>query len=122
MHYSVSREDYITGHRTDVRPDFQNLLTQGYKKAKLRRIVITWNTAPNEWAGTFRKDFDIMVEAKCKNLASIHLRRKHDDHYLMVALMTVINVEEQRFDKSLYVFQQPIFMTCKNVSNMLTMI
>jgi len=30
-----------------------------------------WNTAVNEWAGTFRKDFDIMVEAKSKNLASI---------------------------------------------------
>lgn len=30
-------------------------------------------------------------------------------YYLMVALMTVINVEEQRFDKSLYVFQQPYF-------------
>ena len=72
MHYSVSREDYITGHRTDVRPDFQNLLTQGYKKAKLRaHSDYMWNTAVNEWAGTFRKDFDIMVEAKCKNLASI---------------------------------------------------
>ena len=72
MHYSVSREDYITGHRTDVRPDFQNLLTQGYKKAKLRaHSDFMWNTAVNEWAGTFRKDFDIMVEAKCKNLASI---------------------------------------------------
>ena len=30
-------------------------------------------------------------------------------YYLMVALMTVINVEEQRFDKSLYVFQEPYF-------------
>ena len=72
MHYSVSREDYITGHRTDVRPDFQKLLEQGYKKAKLRaHSDYMWNTAVNEWAGTFRKDFDIMVEAKCKNLASI---------------------------------------------------
>ena len=31
-------------------------------------------------------------------------------YYLMVALMTVINVEEQRFDKSLYVFQATIFL------------
>ena len=30
-------------------------------------------------------------------------------YYLMVALMTVINVEEQKFDKSLYVFQEPYF-------------
>ena len=72
MHYSVSREDYITGHRQDVKPDFQQLLAQGFKKAKLRaHSDYMWNTAVNEWAGTFRKDFDIMVEAKCKNLASI---------------------------------------------------
>ena len=43
-----------------------------YKKAKLRaHSDLMWNTAVNEWAGTFRKDFDIMVEAKSKNLASI---------------------------------------------------
>ena len=72
MHYSVSREDYITGHRQDVKPDFQQLLAQGFKKANLRaHSDYMWNTAVNEWAGTFRKDFDIMVEAKCKNLASI---------------------------------------------------
>ena len=72
MHYSVSREDYITGHRQDVKPDFQQLLAQGFKKAKLRaHSDYMWNTAVNEWAGTFRKDFDIMVEAKCKNLACI---------------------------------------------------
>ena len=29
--------------------------------------------------------------------------------YYLIALMTVINVEEQRFDKSLYVFQEPYF-------------
>ena len=46
MHYSVSREDYIVGHRTDVKPDFQDLLTQGYKKAKLRRIPITCGIQP----------------------------------------------------------------------------
>ena len=72
MHYSVSREDYIPEHRQDVRPDFQKLLETGHKKAKLRaHSDYMWNDAVNEWAGTFRKDFDIMVEAKCKNLASI---------------------------------------------------
>jgi len=30
-----------------------------------------WNSRVNQWAGTFREHFDIMVEAKCKNLASI---------------------------------------------------
>ena len=72
MHYSVSREDYIPEHRQDVRPDFQSLLAQGYKKAKLRaHSDYMWNTAVNEWAGSFREHFDIMVEAKAKNLASI---------------------------------------------------
>lgn len=72
MHYSVSREDYLPGHRQDVRPDFQQLLATGHKKAKLRaHSDYMWNDACNEWAGSFRKHFDIMVEAKCKNLASI---------------------------------------------------
>lgn len=72
LHYSVSREDYLTEHRHDVRPDFRQLLETGHKKAKLRaHSDMMWNTACNEWAGSFRNDFDIMVEAKCKNLASI---------------------------------------------------
>ena len=72
MHYSVSRQPYIEDHPIDVLPDFNALIEQGYKKAKLRaHSDIMWNTAVNEWAGTFRKDFDIMVEAKSKNLASI---------------------------------------------------
>lgn len=72
MHYSVSREDYLPGHRQDVRPDFQQLLATGHKKAKLRaHSDYMWNNACNEWAGSFREHFDIMVEAKCKNLASI---------------------------------------------------
>jgi len=72
MHYSVSREDYIGTDRPGHKPDFQALIGQGYKKAKLRaHSDYMWNTAVNDWAGTFRKDFDIMVEAKMKNLASI---------------------------------------------------
>jgi len=72
MHYSVSREDLLDDHPVDQKPDFQRLLEQGYKKAKLRaHSDYMWNTAVNEWAGSFRKDFDIMVEAKAKNLASI---------------------------------------------------
>ena len=72
MHYSVSREDYLPGHRQDVRPDFRQLLATGHKKAKLRaHSDYMWNNACNEWAGSFREHFDIMVEAKCKNLASI---------------------------------------------------
>lgn len=72
MHYSISREDYISTDNPKHKPDFRTLIDQGYKKAKLRaHSDYMWNTAVNEWAGTFRKDFDIMVEAKMKNLASI---------------------------------------------------
>lgn len=72
IHYSVSREDYLTGHRKDVRPDFKSLVDTGHKKAKLRaHSDYMWNDVCNEWAGTFRENFDIMVESKCKNLASI---------------------------------------------------
>ena len=72
MHYSVSREDILVGHSATELPDFASLLEQGHKKAKLRaHSDFMWNDAVNEWASGFRKDFDIMVEAKMKNLASI---------------------------------------------------
>jgi UV DNA damage endonuclease len=72
IHYSVSREDLLAGEATDVRPDFGSLINRGFKKAKLRaHSDYMWNSAVNEWAATFRSQFDIMVEAKCKNLASI---------------------------------------------------
>jgi UV DNA damage endonuclease len=72
IHYSVSREDLLEGHSTTERPDFGSLLDRGFKKAKLRaHSDFMWNSAVNEWAGTFRKDFDIMVESKMKNLASV---------------------------------------------------
>jgi hypothetical protein len=72
MHYSVSREDLLSGHSKTQRPDFAELDAQGFKKGKLRaHSDFMWNDAVNDWAGSFRNNFDIMVEAKCKNLASI---------------------------------------------------
>ena len=74
MHYSVSREDLLSGHPVDQKPDFQALLLQGHKKAKLRaHSDHCWNTATNEWALGFSDTFDIMVEAKMKNLAAQQL-------------------------------------------------
>ena len=71
LHYSVSREDVVVGHNTFVRPDLSALLSQGYKKQKLRaHSDFMWNTAVNEWALTFADQWDIQVEAKGKNLAS----------------------------------------------------
>ena len=74
MHYSISREDYLIDHSPYDRPNYQQLLETGHKKGKLRaHSDMCWNTACNEWALSFWNDFDIMVEAKHKNLASKQL-------------------------------------------------
>ena len=71
MHYSQCREDYLVDFPTDIKPDMETLLEAGYKKQKLRaHSDFMWNDACNEWALQFNEYFDIMVEAKCKNLAS----------------------------------------------------
>jgi UV DNA damage repair endonuclease len=71
-HYSVSREDYMAGHSSTQRPDMGQLLEAGYKKQKLRaHSDFFHNSAVNEWAWTFTDQFDVMCEAKAKNLASI---------------------------------------------------
>jgi UV DNA damage repair endonuclease len=73
-HYSVSREDCLVDHDTTVKPEHTTLLTEGYKKTKLRaHSDFMWNSAVNEWAKTHNDWADIMVEAKGKNLASIAL-------------------------------------------------
>jgi len=74
LHYSVSREDCLIDHPRHIRPNLPSLLTQGYKKQKLRaHSNFYWNTAVNEWALSFRDDFDMMCESKAKNLASFAL-------------------------------------------------
>lgn len=70
-HYSISREDVLVDHCTQTAPHYATLLESGYKKAKLRaHSNFYWNTAVNEWALSFRDNFDIMCESKAKNLAS----------------------------------------------------
>jgi len=72
IHYSVSREDYLIDHTTNAKPNYAQLLEQGYKKAKLRaHSDMYWNTEVNEWAIGFHDDFDIMCESKAKQVASI---------------------------------------------------
>ena len=74
IHYSVSREDLLVLHSKRTRPDFCALEQQGHKKAKLRaHSDYMWNDDVNDWALTFLDYADIMVEAKCKNLASFAL-------------------------------------------------
>ncbi len=74
MHYSVSREGYLSNHSSTLRPDYQTLLQEGLGKQKLRaHSDYCWNTACNAWALRHWEWADIMVEAKMKNLASLQL-------------------------------------------------
>jgi UV DNA damage endonuclease len=74
IHYSVSREDVLRDHPGHTRPSLSTLLETGHKKAKLRaHSNFYWNTAVNEWALSFRDQFDIMCESKAKNLSSFAL-------------------------------------------------
>jgi UV DNA damage repair endonuclease len=74
-HYSVSREDCLVNHDPNTMPDHKLLLESGYKKQKLRaHSDFMWNRSVNQWALSFRDHFDIMVEAKGKNLASFALQ------------------------------------------------
>lgn len=72
LHYSVSPQRLVPEHPLELLPDIKQLLAHGLNKSLLRQHSDTmWNSACNEWAGRFRDDFDIMVEAKHKNLASV---------------------------------------------------
>jgi len=78
LHYSVSREDLLTGHDPAIRPDLDALVSRGFKKQQLRaHSDLLWNTAVNDWALTFADRFDIQVEAKGKNLASQQLYEQY---------------------------------------------
>jgi hypothetical protein len=71
IHYSVSREDVLVGFDANDRPIMESLLESGHKKQKLRaHSNFYWNKPVNDWALTFRDNFDIMCESKAKNLAS----------------------------------------------------
>jgi len=73
-HYSVSREDILTEHCRNTRPDLNALIDAGHKKGKLRaHSDFYWNNSVNEWALSFMNTHDIMCESKGKNLASFAL-------------------------------------------------
>jgi UV DNA damage endonuclease len=77
MHYSVSRDDVLTGHSRSCRPALIPLIESGHNKQKLRaHSDFYWNDAVNDWALTFLDNFDIMCESKAKNLASFKLYEK----------------------------------------------
>ena len=78
MHYSVSREDVLTGYSATRLPDHGALINEGHSKQKLRaHSDYYWNDAVNDWALTFVDNFDIMCESKAKNLASFKLFERY---------------------------------------------
>ena len=76
LHYSYSRCEHLPSLPTihnDLH-DIASLISQGHKKQKLRAHSDYYpNRAVNDWALTFRENFDIMCEAKAKNLATQQL-------------------------------------------------
>lgn len=75
IHYSQSKENLF-----DIKKDFNkelvvsDLLDNGYNKKSLcAHSDMMWNHNMNIYAKDFNEEFDIMVEAKNKNLASINL-------------------------------------------------
>lgn len=74
IHYSVSREDILTGHTGHERPALVPLMESGHKKGKLRaHSDFYWNDAVNSWALSHLNWADIMCESKGKNIASFKL-------------------------------------------------
>jgi UV DNA damage repair endonuclease len=78
MHYSVSREDVLTGHSSTELPDHGALIANGHSKQKLRaHSDYYWNDAVNDWALTHWQWADILCESKAKNLASFKLLERY---------------------------------------------
>ena len=99
IHYSVSREDLLLLHSKTHKPDFRTLETQGYKKSKLRaHSNYMWNDAVNDWALTFLDYADIMVESKCKNLASINLYKYYKGNQNELFENNVRTQEQRQLD------------------------
>jgi UV DNA damage endonuclease len=76
MHYSVSREEYLSTTDLDSLPIMESLLQEGHKKGKLRAHSDYYtNNALNDLMYEFWQYSDIMCESKFKNLASIKLHK-----------------------------------------------
>lgn len=82
MHYSYSRDEHLAvanlGDKTHTEMhDIKMLLERGCKKQKLRaHSDLLPNRKVNDWALSFRENFDIQTEAKGKNMAAEQLYRQ----------------------------------------------
>lgn len=76
LHYSLTREELLLDHDLDTQPDLEQLLAMKFTRSKLRaHSDYMWNYSSNSWALEFLPEFDIMCEAKQKNLASFQLAK-----------------------------------------------
>lgn len=74
VHYSVTREEYLSDHCKVTLPDRDSLISVGLNKQKLRaHSDFYWNSAVNQWALQHWSWADLMCESKAKNLASTRL-------------------------------------------------
>ena len=74
MHYSQSQEQILLPLDTSTRPDRAALMESGIARGKLRaHSDYLPNNALNDYVLSHWHWADIMVEAKCKNLASVML-------------------------------------------------
>lgn len=74
MHVAWPAETTLPAHDPNLLPDFATLESQGHKRARLRAHSDgAWNQALNQYALQFWDRFDLMVEAKRKNLAARQL-------------------------------------------------
>lgn len=78
MHYSQSRESLLDlGFDSDSKLDMTSLLEQVNKKDLSAHSDKMWNHWCNLYAKEFLNDFDIMFEAKHKNLAVLEFYKKY---------------------------------------------
>jgi len=78
IHLSWSHESVLENHCKNSFPNMALLEESGLKRGKLRsHSEGCWNTALSEYFLEFWKDFDLMIEAKSKNLAAIELFKFH---------------------------------------------
>jgi UV DNA damage endonuclease len=74
IHYSQSREEFLSDHPTDILPSRDALIDRGINKQKLRaHSDYMHNLAMNSWAKTHWEWADVMVECKSKNLGAHQL-------------------------------------------------
>ncbi len=78
MHYSQSRENIKNiGQSENEHFSLNDILKKGITKKDLyAHSDMLWNNKTNEYASEFLEKFDIMVEAKNKNIASIDFFNK----------------------------------------------